>query len=368
MKIFLILFTSFYFVSFGYSQCLNDTIPPSISCQNITAQLSNTGTVTITAAQIDNGSFDNCGIQFFLVNGQSNLTFNCSNIGTNQVILSATDSSGNTNSCVSTITVEDIIPPTISCNNINITLSNSGFSVVSPSQIDNASFDNCSIAMLLLNGQTNDTFTCADIGVNQATLTVMDIHGNSSTCSSIITIIDAIRPIPICQNTTVNLSNTGITTIYPNQIDNGSFDNCGISFTRINGVDSFLFNCNNIGQNIVTLSVIDASGNIDTCSSIITITDSSSFCALSTSTINQAESMIQIYPNPASKLLNISSDKEPVQQLRLTNLTGQLILEKYISNPTNNLELDLSRLPNSVYLLTIITENSRFTKKIMVQK
>jgi hypothetical protein len=40
---------------------IEDNIAPTAICQNITVQLDATGTVTITSAQIDNGSSDNCG-------------------------------------------------------------------------------------------------------------------------------------------------------------------------------------------------------------------------------------------------------------------------------------------------------------------
>ena len=76
---------------------INDTTDPIPLCQDITIQLDDTtGTATITAAQIDNGSTDNCGI----VNlGLSQSTFDCTNIGPNTVILTVTDVHGNESTC-----------------------------------------------------------------------------------------------------------------------------------------------------------------------------------------------------------------------------------------------------------------------------
>jgi hypothetical protein len=41
---------------------VEDTIPPVAICQDITVQLDATGNASITGADIDNGSNDNCGI------------------------------------------------------------------------------------------------------------------------------------------------------------------------------------------------------------------------------------------------------------------------------------------------------------------
>jgi hypothetical protein len=78
--------------------------------------------------------------------------------------------------------------------------------------------------------------------------------------------------------------------------------------------------------------------------------------------------MIRVYPNPVSSILNIESKKGSIQQLSLTSLAGQLILDKNSTNSPNSLTLDLSSFPNAVYLLTIITEEGRFTEKIILQR
>src|SRR5690606_28298047 len=50
------------------------------------------------------GSSDNCGIPVLSLNIT---TFNCTNLGANEVILTATDGAGNKNSCTATVTVAD---------------------------------------------------------------------------------------------------------------------------------------------------------------------------------------------------------------------------------------------------------------------
>ncbi|MGM5470094.1 LamG-like jellyroll fold domain-containing protein [Flavobacteriaceae bacterium LMO-SS05] len=84
---------------------VSDSIPPTAICKNITIPLNaSTGTATLTATQIDNGSSDNCGIASMTVSKGS---FDCSNIGANTVTLTVTDTAGNSSTCNATVTVTD---------------------------------------------------------------------------------------------------------------------------------------------------------------------------------------------------------------------------------------------------------------------
>ena len=88
-----------------------------------------------------------------------------------------------------------------------------------------------------------------------------------------ITVIDTIdeeAPVAVCQNLTVILDENGEATISAENIDGGSSDNSGSYSVSI---DTNTFNCTNIGENEVTLTVTDPSENIDTCVAIITVED-----------------------------------------------------------------------------------------------
>ncbi|MGY3793473.1 BspA family leucine-rich repeat surface protein [Aquimarina sp. 433] len=85
-----------------------DTTNPTVVCQNITVQLDDTGNATITAAMIDNGSTDLSGIASIVIDVTD---FDCTNIGDNMVMLTVTDTNGNTDMCMATVTVEDEVAP-----------------------------------------------------------------------------------------------------------------------------------------------------------------------------------------------------------------------------------------------------------------
>jgi hypothetical protein len=116
----------------------------------------------------------------------SKTSFNCSNVGANQVTLTVTDLSGNTNACTAMVTVTDNVAPTLVCK--NATLPVTGTTALSPALVFNegASFDNCSSVNLV--GVTPSSFTCSNTGANTVTLTVADNSGNTATCQATVTV------------------------------------------------------------------------------------------------------------------------------------------------------------------------------------
>ena len=83
---------------------VDDTTDPICNAIGITVTLDSMGNATITGADIDNGSSDNCGIASL---SASPNTFNSSNLGPNNVTLTVTDTNGNSTNCNVVVTVED---------------------------------------------------------------------------------------------------------------------------------------------------------------------------------------------------------------------------------------------------------------------
>ncbi|BDS12466.1 T9SS type A sorting domain-containing protein [Aureispira anguillae] len=265
--LFIVLFSSFS----SYSQCANDSISPTAVCQDITIHLAASGYAHINPLHIDNGSTDNCGITNYLVNGQITDTFSCDDIGSNSVILTVIDSSGNVDHCTAVVTVVDLIAPNITCiDTVSLPLDSNSLAFLTPNLAISSVSDNCNI----INWGTLELFDCNDVGSPRTvTMTATDMSGNQSSCSTVVYTREHIAPVAICQNITLALSPTGFTVVYPHQIDNGSFDNCGIMDYWINGVDSFILGANNIGVNTVVLTVRDSAGNTANCVATVTIVD-----------------------------------------------------------------------------------------------
>ena len=136
---------------------VNDITPPVAMCQNITVPLNASGTVTVTASQVDNGSSDACGIASMSL---SQTSFSCADIGPNPVTLTVTDVNGLSSTCSATITIADATPPQANCQSITVQLDGSGSASVTASQIDNGSTDNCGILSMSV---SPSTFNCSDV-------------------------------------------------------------------------------------------------------------------------------------------------------------------------------------------------------------
>jgi hypothetical protein len=241
-----------------------DNQPPTALCQDITVQLDADGNASITGEDIDDGSFDNCGVESLEADPNE---FTCADVGENTVTLIVTDIHGNTKTCTAIVTVEDNVPPVALCMDITVALNAGGNAVINGSSVDAGSDDACGIANLSV---SQTAFNCSHVGENEVTLTVTDVNGNTSSCTSTVTIVDNIAPIAICQNATVQLDENGAVTVVPDDVDGGSADACGIA-TRV--VIPNTFGCTDIGANTVTLILTDVNGNSSSCTATVTVQD-----------------------------------------------------------------------------------------------
>ncbi len=218
-------------------QVVNNS-PPAVFCKSIIKDLSSTspGTVTVNARELNNGSFDACDadgwlvFEFIEINGvaktpDSLFTFPCDSVGKNIVRIRVTELDDNqtptyTNYgyCTDTITIRDITKPTAVCraDTIHFSLDSSGMLVLNSTQINalgNASSDNCNITWTV----SPTMFTCANVGDqnlslagiqhNNYSLTVTDASGNTSTatCNNKIVIKDYIPPVLTCAPDTISI-------------------------------------------------------------------------------------------------------------------------------------------------------------------
>jgi hypothetical protein len=241
-----------------------DQLAPNVITQNLTVQLDVNGTASITAAQVDNGSNDNCSIASISV---APSTFTCANIGSNTVILTVTDGSGNVSTANATVTVEDNITPTAIAQNVDLYLDATGNASTSVAQVNNGSYDNCAIQSIDL---SRENFDCSTVGANTVMLTVTDVNGNTSTASAVVNVHDNIAPNAITQNVTVQLNASGNASVTAAQVNNGSNDNCSIASIA---VAPNTFTCANVGANAVVLTVTDVNGNVSTANATVTVQD-----------------------------------------------------------------------------------------------
>ncbi|MEO6131142.1 MAG: T9SS type A sorting domain-containing protein, partial [Saprospiraceae bacterium] len=244
---------------------INDLVAPSITCPpNVTIQCNastlpaNTGTATAT---------DVC-------DATPTITFSDAVTGggcpQTQIVTRtwvATDDCNNSASCVQTIEVSDTNPPVINCPS-NVTIECTG-STAPASTGSATATDICDASVIPTFTDVTVSGGCQGVFTIIRTWTATDDCGNSATCNQSILSQDTTPPICSAMNITVTLAANGTVTITASQVDNGSSDNCGGPVNL--DVNPSTFTCANLGENTVTLTVTDCSGNSSTCTAIVTV-------------------------------------------------------------------------------------------------
>jgi hypothetical protein len=268
---------------------VKDNTAPTASAQNVTIYLDANGKASTTASAVNNGSSDNCTVASLSL---SKTNFTCSDLGDNTVTLTVTDESGNTSTATATVTVKDNTAPTASAQNVTIYLDANGKASTTASAMNNGSSDNCTVASLSL---SKTDFTCSDLGDNTVTLTVTDESGNTSTASATVTVKDNTAPTASAQNVTLYLDANGKVSTTASAVNNGSSDNCTVASLSLSKTD---FTCSDLGDNTVTLTVTDESGNSSTATATVTVKDNISPVAIAKNiTINLSAGHASINPS-----------------------------------------------------------------------
>ncbi|MFK7810282.1 MAG: HYR domain-containing protein [Saprospiraceae bacterium] len=117
------------------------------------------------------------------------------------------------------------------------------------------------------------------IGVYNITFTANDDCGNVTTETMELTVEDGLGPTAIClSGLSVSLNSNSIFTLEPEMINYGSYDNCTAPENLLLTVSPSVFDCTSVGDQSVTLTVKDESGNISTCTTIVEVQDNQNFC------------------------------------------------------------------------------------------
>lgn len=185
-------------------------------------------------------------------------------VGVTKVTWTAVDIYGNSATKEQLITVTDNQKPVIQAPAAISVVNDNGTCYATITSLGTTSVvDNCAIAAV-----NNNAPAVFPVGTTIVVWTATDIHGNvSDTVHQTVTVIDNQPPSIITKPVTVNLVN-GIASVTVNDINNGSYDNCGIADMNISKTD---FNCSNIGANTIQFTVTDVNGNSSTVNVTVTV-------------------------------------------------------------------------------------------------
>ena len=415
-----------------------DATPPQVITQNISVNLNSSGNASISASQINNGSYDNCAIASVIVSPN---TFTCANVGPNTVTLTVTDVNSNVATSTAVVTIVDNIAPIAICRNITVTIAGGSVSIT-PAQIDDGSNDACGIKSLSL---SKTSFNCSNIGANAVTLTVTDNNNNVSTCSATVTILGV---VPTCTVTSAprNVGGVVIGSTTTLAATNQMFLGYGAQSMNItctapaSGAGPFTYSWSGSGLNntaianpiftptaggnyTLTCTVTNSYGCQTTCSIVICVIDARATggspsnpkvylchvppgnpnnpqtlnisvsavpahlgqhggdrlgaCAQTCGTLKTNEVIgdiytmgdadLIVYPNPSTSTFNFrleSESNEPVT-ISIYDLRGKLISEESFSIPSDMMVIG-EELANGIYFT--IVKQGEYSKTVKIQK
>ena len=78
----------------------------------------------------------------------------------------------------------------------------------------------------------------------------------------------------------------------------------------------------------------------------------------------------EIFPNPAGDYVIVANNlkKDPIKKIKIYNTNGQLVSTINNISETGNIKIDISGLPQNIYIIEVETLVSKYSKKLVVYK
>lgn len=204
---------------------------------------------------------DNCGV--FSVNQSGGLPPGSNfSIGEHYLDFTAYDFESNIAFCRVILNVLDVTPPEITCPE-DITVNASATCDAVVNYTAPVGTDGCSLTTTTLTSGIGSGGTFP-LGINTETYTVTDAHGNETTCSFNVIVVDNTPPVITCpDNVVVNIGATGCSAIATYDMPTAT-DNCGnVTIVQTQGLPSgSVFPS---GYNTQKFSATDEAGNVSVC-------------------------------------------------------------------------------------------------------
>jgi len=384
---------------------------PTMVTKNIQVAVDNNGAASITAQQVDSGSVSYSGALTLSVNRTA---FSCADIGSPvTVILTGTDANGHADSATAQVTVVDTTAPVVAAPQDQLLCySNSGAYTI-PAL---TATDNCGVASVsyVVSGATSRSGTGANAsgafntGLSTIVYTVNDVHGNTSTDTTLITVnaaLSAVIPNVYAMNAAVDDTNTLYIGYGPTSLTITATPNGGTAPYRYvwnTGDTTAAISISAAGTYSVT--VTDSKGCTATASIVMKTLDvrcgnnlnkvkichnGKSICissgdvqnhlnhgdylgdctqgarqANTTAAGNDNATIINVYPNPVNETLTIRlGPLNTGAVMQLYNANGVLVKTERLVNSTTT--LSVRSLAAGMYYISIKNGSATFMHKIV---
>jgi len=283
-------------------------------CKDIGVELQQNGIFVVRASTVYDGpSLANCvggsfDFRFGPSGNNSRIIFDCDSLGVRQVELFLLSRDVVASTCISQVRITDpndycnvvCIEPVAEClTSFNVDLDANGEGAISSFQIfsGNADLDCNNQPIVFAFDDTGDTerltFNCSDIGDRNVSLFLLNSTGGMSTCESTLSISDpnnscvnqCINPPAECVTSfDLNLNANGTASLDAQMLYDGNElldcdeNNLEFAYDAAGNNNRMMFNCNDLGDNLINLFVIGSNGSSTSCVTTINVFDENDVC------------------------------------------------------------------------------------------
>lgn len=360
-----------------------DNIRPTISCPTAVTPITLVNCTAPLPAYSAASVSDNCTANPIVT--QSPAAGNAvTSAGTTVVTLTATDGAGLTQTCSIAVTVRTGITPSISCpSNTTVNL-NASCQFALPNYTTAATVNYpCAGAVVTQNPVAGTIL--AGVTVRTVVLTVTTPEG-VATCSFTVTTRDVTLPTVTCPGPQFLEMGTNCRATVPDYRGQATWgDNCTAS-TSILKQQLAPYTpgavVTGLGPVTVTLRARDAAGNTRTCTFTVTRVDNTApFCSGdagnlvedrdNTESVETTAFDFELAPNPATDQVNLSLyGLQGTALVSVIDQLGRTVWEQTIETEQTNLQIDLGadRFDSGLYLVTVRSDGSMVTKRLILTK
>ena len=248
---------------------VNDTENPTISCPADITVGNDADLCGAVVSYTNPIGVDNCtGASTVQTIGIG--TNNIFPVGTTTETFTVTDASENTASCSFTVTVNDVIAPSIICPDdvtVNVAPGQCGQTVDFSEPVAN---DECGLlnGIAIFQPASGDFFS---VGTTNVNCSIVDQNNNTGSCSFTVTVNDNENPTAICPANISQSNDTGDCGAIINFTLPDATDNCPNNITQSADISSGSFF--DVGTTQVTVTSTDEAGNTDQCTFDVIIND-----------------------------------------------------------------------------------------------
>jgi len=361
-----------------FTVTVNDNQLPSISCPSNITQGNTPDQCSAIVNYTAPTASDNClsvgvAIQSGLPSGDNFPK------GLTTVVWRATDGAGLTKTCSFRVTVNDTQAPSIACpssQNLNTApnLCNTTATYATPTATDN-----CTPPPTVVRISGPSSGSTFSLGNTTVIWRAIDGAGRSSTCSFVVTVVDATPPVITCPNNVAVTGSGSPCTAVASYTTPTATDNCGIqSVFLLSGLPSGA--SFQAGVTMNTWRAVDNSGQSADCAFTVTVN-----CGASPDPSEGGESVtaervaspplrggrvgLLLSPNPAVTEVQISTDNlsESGGTLTVRDAHGRVVVQNLSVVADQVLRIGLEDLALGVYFITLRSEEGMMVTKRLVK-